>query len=375
MLENVSIRSQEDDGRGWNVPPAAEQALAKHLSDNFAKLTGLRSFRVNDYGSDATTSAFLLAVPSLTALQQLELLPAPPDRNVQPAPLATLSHLCSISRLSVAATSTLQVQAAALFHQKPAFCSALVSLDVDDCNLTSINSLSDLRCLTYLSANSNPLTTFAAFSSFQQLRHLNLSKTLEARVAPEIASEAWLAVAELGQLSWLEFTARKQLHSSDGGCRRRGQDKEERPNRVFHWDFTPSFIEKRLTVAGGSGQSHSGGFGYWYHGCGYGSRGDELNEAVHNHSDRCRSDDELYDEYEDADHVTRQENQWDVPVSRRMPRCRHRSSSPAALAQWSSLHHLHFSLDMLPDVAAAKEFQRSLLSAPPPPLRVAPGEQ
>ena len=373
VLEDVSIRSQEDDGHGWNTPPAAKLALAKHLSDNFAKLTGLKSFRVTD-GSDATTSAFLVAAPSLTALQQVELLPAPQHSNAQPAPLAALSHLCSISRLSVADTSTLQIQAAALFRQKPAFCSALVSLDVDDCQLTSINSLSDLRCLTYLSASNNPLTTFAALSSFQQLRHLSLRKTLEARPARVIASEAWLAVAELGQLSWLEFTARKQQHSRNGGHSGRGPDKEEPLNRVFHWDFTPSFIEKRLTVADGSGQSHRGGFGYQDQGgYGYGSRGDELNEAVHNDSDHhqygrysgSRSDDELYDEYEDADHVTRQENQWDVPVSRRMPRCRHRSSSPAALAQWSSLHHLHLSLDMLPDVAAAKSFQRSLLSAFP----------
>ena len=366
VLENVSIRSQEDYGSDWPVPPAAKLALAKHLSENFAKLTGLQSFRVK-HGSDATTSAFLLAVPSLAALQQLELLPAPQDiGNLQPAPLAALSPLTSISRLSVAATSTLQPQAAVLFRQNPGFCSALVSLDVGDCQLTSLASLSDLHCLTYLSASRNPLTNFAALISFQQLRHLSLRKTLEARVERKIASEAWLAVAELGKLSWLEFTARKQLHSRDG-FDRRARDREQSLNRVFHWYFTPNFREKQLTVAGGSMQSHPGGFGY-----GYGDGGGDLNGAVHDadfgqfrYEDCYRSRSRSDDGYEATDHVTGQEDKWDVPVGHRMPRWRNRSLSPAALAQWSSLHHLHFSLDMLPDVAAAKEFQRSLLSASP----------
>ena len=360
VLENVSIRSQQDVG--WsaaNLTPA----LAKHLSANFARLVGLKSFRVK-VGSTGITSAFLVAAPSLTALQQLELLAASQDSDLQS--LSTLSHLCSISRLSVAGTSRQQVQAAALFSEKPTFCSALVSLDVDDCQLTSINTLSDLHCLTYLSANSIPLTTFAALSSFQQLRHLSLRKTLEARVAPEIASEAWLAVAELGKLSWLEFTARKRLYPWGGG----GYLGDKPANRVFHWDFTPSITEKRLTVAAGTGQSHFGGFGY-QEGPGY--RGDELNEAASDdHYGRFRR----YEDYsrsrsrsDDDDHVahqvTDQEDKWDVPVARRMPRWRNRSLSPAALAQWSSLHHLHFSLDMLPDLPAAKEFQRSLLTASP----------
>jgi hypothetical protein len=355
LLRYVGFESEQAAAGAWDLEPD-EAALVRHLSTNFAMLKELRSCTIVHY-SKCTQAAFLAAVTCLTALQSVELPRGPGDDISQT--LAALSHLSSISHLSLADTRTLQVQAAKLFSQKPAFCTALVHLDVDACKLSSLAALSDLQCLTNLSASENPLTSFVDLSSFKQLRRLSLRATLQAGAEARLASEAWLAVAQLEKLTWLEFTAREwQLHSDY--CRR--DNWRRAPSNALYWNFKPDFLGKRLEVKSGSAKEGLV--------CEYGVPYSPDSPHPVSYYDEPYFDDLSALQRSNQEHGSDSYNAaYDSPHRNRyghhMPERQHQPAAPSVLAQWSRLHHLHFSLDMLPDVAAARDFQRSLLSAGP----------